>query len=933
MGHARPLLVSLTVLAAIGAVLAVLRLEPTVDTDTFVDGDSDAAVATERYRDRFGDDAVLVLARADLQQLMFSSDLGRVLALEGCLSGRVPAGAQPAPGPCEEIAALDPVRVVYGPGTFVNEAANRVAEQLGSQREQTIERAKRADSAAQEAIKREGGSKAEQVQAGQDAAEAVAGDLAKRLIDTGLRFGITQNIRIDDPNFVSRLVFDSTKPAGTPKERLSYLFPSSSAALISVRLKPDLSSSDRERAIELIRQATADPDYTLRSGDFVVSGLPVVIDAVAQTLLTAVLVLLAAVLAAMAIALMVVVRPPLRLLPLGIALIASGLLFGVLGAIGASLTLATIGVLPVLVGLSVDYAIQMQSRVREELEGGGEPIPAVVRAASASGPVLLTAMAATLAGFAALVLSPVPMVRGFGLLLAIGVAGAFAIAMTAGMAALAWAAQVPETGGRVDGRGRLLRPRLPRRRRRGNQAAGQAEPRVRRFVRVRQLPRPRIPQRLSGRIRPRRPAIPPSVRSAASRIRRSARRRRAAAGVRLREVGRATLAVTIVQPGRVLVVGALLAAIGWGASVRSDVVSDVRELVPQDIAAISDLQLLQDASGVAGEVDITVRSDGGQSVARPEVITWMSGFSQDILARNGYAGEDASCDAARLCPAIALPDLFRSGEPSQSRIDSLLDAVPRYFSQAVITEDRQTASMAFGVRVGPLDRQQKIVDSIRDQLDKTPPPSGVQAEVAGLPALIAEANQAIGRSRYWLTALGLLAIAAVLFAITRDARRTLVPLVPVVLATGWSALVLASMEVSLNPLSATLGALILAITTEFSVILSARYLAEREAGQSIGQALRTTYQRTGTAVAASALTTLIGFAVLMVSDIRMLRDFGFATVVDLGVALVGVVAVLPAALVWSESAQADRLAGRLSAIRRPRMPRPRSLLPARLARR
>ena len=43
-----------------------------------------------------------------------------------------------------------------------------------------------------------------------------------------------------------------------------------------------------------------------------------------------------------------------------------------------------------------------------------------------------------------------------------------------------------------------------------------------------------------------------------------------------------------------------------------------------------------------------------------------------------------------------------------------------------------------------------------------------------------------------------------------------------------------------------------------------------------------------------------GFAVLIASEIQMLRDFGIVTVIDLGAALLGVMVVLPAALVWIE---------------------------------
>jgi uncharacterized protein len=53
-------------------------------------------------------------------------------------------------------------------------------------------------------------------------------------------------------------------------------------------------------------------------------------------------------------------------------------------------------------------------------------------------------------------------------------------------------------------------------------------------------------------------------------------------------------------------------------------------------------------------------------------------------------------------------------------------------------------------------------------------------------------------------------------------------------------------------------------------------------------------------VLASGVTAIAGFAALMASDIRMLRDFGIVTVLDLSLSLVGVMLVLPAALIWAE---------------------------------
>ena len=139
-----------------------------------------------------------------------------------------------------------------------------------------------------------------------------------------------------------------------------------------------------------------------------------------------------------------------------------------------------------------------------------------------------------------------------------------------------------------------------------------------------------------------------------------------------------------------------------------------------------------------------------------------------------------------------------------------------------------------------------------------------------------------------------------LLAVYRRPGRALVPLVPIALASGWSALVLFLMRIPLNPMSVTLGALVIAISTEFSVLLSERFRAERAAGHAPGAALERTYRSTGAAVLASGTTAIAGFAVLVASDIKMLRDFGFVTVVDLTVALLGVMVVLPAVLVLAE---------------------------------
>ena len=95
----RPLAAGLIVaaLALTGAAFA-LRLHPSARTDTLVGRGSDAYRATTELHARFGDDAVIVLVRGDLRRSVLTDDLGRIIGLEGCISGRVPANVTPKGG-------------------------------------------------------------------------------------------------------------------------------------------------------------------------------------------------------------------------------------------------------------------------------------------------------------------------------------------------------------------------------------------------------------------------------------------------------------------------------------------------------------------------------------------------------------------------------------------------------------------------------------------------------------------------------------------------------------------------------------------------------------------------------------------------------------------------------------------------------------------
>jgi hypothetical protein len=117
---------------------------------------------------------------------------------------------------------------------------------------------------------------------------------------------------------------------------------------------------------------------------------------------------------------------------LSVGIVACGLIltFGIIGFSGMPITMITIGAFPVLIGIGIDYAIQIHSRFDEETRRS--PIPDAVRTTiTKAGPSILYAMLSTSMGFLALLISPLPMIRSFGLVCVIGVICCYLVALIA----------------------------------------------------------------------------------------------------------------------------------------------------------------------------------------------------------------------------------------------------------------------------------------------------------------------------------------------------------------------------------------------------------------------------------------------------------------------------------------------------------------------
>jgi predicted RND superfamily exporter protein len=154
------------------------------------------------------------------------------------------------------------------------------------------------------------------------------------------------------------------------------------------------------------------------------------------------------------------------------------------------------------------------------------------------------------------------------------------------------------------------------------------------------------------------------------------------------------------------------------------------------------------------------------------------------------------------------------------------------------------------------------------------------------------------------------AVFVVLLIVYRRIGSTVFTIIPVGAVIAWSSLDMYLIGIPLNPLTAILGVLIIGICTEFMVLLMGRYEEEKRLGLPPRDAMVTALSKIGRAIVTTALTTLGGFGILIVSNFVMIRDFGIATVVGVFLCMVITITVMPGLIVrYDEWKRRRRLPG------------------------
>ena len=553
-------------------------------------------------------------------------------------------------------------------------------------------------------------------------------------------------------------------------------------------------------------------------------------------------------------------------------------------------------IIPILlIGLGVDYGIHLTSRYREEVGRGQGVDGAAHTAIGTVGIALALATVTTAIGFLTNILSPLPALKDFGVLAAVGIVVSFILTLTFFPAARTLLDRRTEKEGRL--------------------AWG--------LLRVLILAR-----KVDRQLKPRRALPTAGMKASSDRL--------------LPRLIAGTSVLAEKVPAFVVMVALVLGGMGvWGLS-QLEVRFSFIDFLPSDSPAVRTLEILQDdfGGGLGESTQVLIE---GEDLATPEVhnalVTAGMGLAEmdDIVVFETPAGRRPSVTS----PISVLGALNRGGPQgppdqavssaaqaanlgpdlravSDSDVGAVWDAVvasaPGQARRVLHRGDGGYDAVLFEIgtqagETGALQLRENLLENFSEVSDLGISVIATSTEII-TNLIIVELADSQTRSLLFTLVVATLVLMISFWFENRRPLLGIITMIPVALVVFWTYGLMYATGIPFGPVTATLAALAVGIGVPYTIHIARRFGEDRIRFDELDDALRSTSRHTGGALAGSAFTTMAGFGILITSSLTPFQQMGQVTVYAVGLSLVAATLVLPSMLALWEKWHRRRAAGR-----------------------
>jgi hydrophobe/amphiphile efflux-3 (HAE3) family protein len=312
--------------------------------------------------------------------------------------------------------------------------------------------------------------------------------------------------------------------------------------------------------------------------------------------------------------------------------------------------------------------------------------------------------------------------------------------------------------------------------------------------------------------------------------------------------------------------------------------TDFETFMPQDSEALADIRELRDIIGSTDRVVLMYEADDVSSFDTLQQVDLIVDLVETKL-------QD---DVSQITSITVLLDQLSQQNWDSANYESYLENIPS--DQLRLLQDLETGRGVINIALAEMTDEEfsVFVDELEMLLDDEN--ITLDITVTGQSIVEQEMLEAMTSDRMSMTLIGIGLVFFALLVIYRNFFKALIAVLPIILIVGWSGGVMYLLGFDYTPLTSTIGALIIGIGTEFTILILMRFYEFKNMKYSHQESIEKAIGLMSKPIIVSAVTTMGGFSALIFSDFEILSNFGIMTVINISLALISSLIVLPALL-------------------------------------
>ena len=310
----------------------------------------------------------------------------------------------------------------------------------------------------------------------------------------------------------------------------------------------------------------------------------------------------------------------------------------------------------------------------------------------------------------------------------------------------------------------------------------------------------------------------------------------------------------------------------------------------EEAAVVKSNQLMNQYFGGANNISIVAKGD----IKSPAVMNEIDALEKK-LQQHPHVGEVTAISELMR----EMNQVIHNEQREYYRIPNSRNAISQYFMLYTMSDDldklvdfdRRHALITARIATNSTNQINEVVDYTREyiaQQEETP-----FTLVGGFADLLTELVDAVVHGQIYSLLLSLSIVAGIVMILFKSIRAGLIAAIPLSLAMGSLFGLMGYFQIELNMVTALLSSIMIGVGIDYTIHFLWHYREEKKTKSSIA-AVTETLSTVGRAIIYNALSVIVGFAVLMLSNFLPVRFFGFLVVVSIAGCLLGALVVLPA---------------------------------------